>query len=178
MQVIYKESLKINLGSRDRKIPGFKNIDIYEHPGVDYVGDVSDLSRFKDREVSEIFASNILEHFPHTKTLDVLKEWHRVLEDGGRLYLSVPNFRRAIQIYLKTGFKDWIQNFIMGDQAYPTAFHYAIFDEVKLIELVMAAGFKSAETVIDFGFADQKDCSTIRSNLDGQHVCLNMVVTK
>ncbi len=175
---IVKEILRLNLGSRDRIIPGFKNMDLEQHPGVEYVGDVGDLSRFGDESVGEIFASNILEHFKHTQTAAVLKEWHRVLERGGKLYLSVPNFRRAVQIYLRTGFKDWIENLLMGDQGYDTAVHYALFDETRITELLTSAGFRVIELVDSFKFAPEKDCSNLRSNIDMLPVCINLEAVK
>lgn len=154
-------------------------MDIDAHPGVDYVGDVSDLSRFADGSISVLFASNILEHFPHTKTLDVLREWNRVLEAGGKLHLSVPDFSRVAELYVKHGFSEWIQNFLMGDQEYKTAFHYAIFDESRLMKLCGDAGFSTFERVYgSFPFAELKDCSNLVSNIDGQQVCLNATVVK
>jgi|SRR6185369_2802567 len=160
-------------------MPGFKNMDIDAHDGVDFVGDVSDLSRFKDCSIAEIFASNILEHFPHRDTLKVLREWHRVLEPGGKLYVSVPDFARAVELYKKFGLKDWIQNFLCGDQEYKTAFHYAIFDTDKLLDVLKHAGFSKVERIGGtFPIANPKDCSNMTSNADGRLVCLNVVVIK
>lgn len=172
------EKLKLNLGSRDRNVKGFQNVDIDKHPGVDFVCDVSDLSQFKDESVSEILASNILEHFPHVRTVEVLKEWRRVLEPGGLLYLSVPDFKRTVDIYLQRGLEPWIQNFICGDQGYATAFHYAIFDTNSLRELVAKADFSEISIVNRFAFTPGNDCSNLKSTVDGKLVCLNAVVVK
>ncbi len=172
------QDLKLNLGSRTRHMEGFKNMDIDPHEGVDYLGDVSDLSRFEPESVAAIFASNILEHFPHTQTKSVLIEWNRVLKPGGFLYLSVPDFARAVAIYHDAGLKDWVQNFLMGDQGYKTAFHYAIFDEERLSEIVLSAGFRECSFVETFPFADHADCSNNVSNIDGKFVSLNAVVRK
>lgn len=157
---------------------GYLNMDVDAHPGVDYVGDVSDLSRFTDGSIDKVFASNILEHFPHVRTLEVLKEWRRVLRVGGTLYLSVPDFARTVTIYRAEGLKDWIQNFICGDQTYKTAFHYAIFDENRLRNLTLMAGFHECSFVESFDFADPKDCSNMISTFDAKPVCLNAVVRK
>lgn len=172
------ETLKLNLGSRTRKMAGFKNMDIDAHEGVDFVGDVSDLSRFESESVAAIFASNILEHFPHTCTHNVLTEWNRVLRPGGALYLSVPDFARAVEIYKKTGLRDWIQNFLMGDQPYATAFHYAIFDEERLRDIVLSVGFRECSAVERFLFAAPEDCSNNISTHDGKLISLNMVAVK
>lgn len=170
--------LKLNLGSRDRRVDGFKNMDIDAHPGVDYVGDVSDLSQFADGSVAEILASNILEHFPHTRTAGVLKEWHRVLAPGGKLYVSVPDFARAVELYETGGLENWVENFLMGDQVYETAFHYAIFDESRLYYRLMDAGFKEMFVVTHFGFTAPEDCSNLVSTLDEKPVCLNAIAVK
>lgn len=173
-----KELLKLNLGSRNRDIPGFKGMDIDQHEGVDFVGDISDLSMFESGSVGEIYASHVLEHFPHTKTLDVLKEWARVLTPGGILYVAVPDFKRAVEIYQKHGFCSWVQNFLMGDQGYKTAFHYAIFDEKKLREQLILAGFSEASRVVEFQVGNKNDCSRMVFSYDNQPVSLNMVAVK
>jgi predicted SAM-dependent methyltransferase len=172
------DDLKLNLGSRDRVIPGFKNMDLEANPGVEFVGDVSELSRFTDESVAEIFASNILEHFSHAKTVTVLKEWRRVLKAGGKLHISVPDFQRAIALYKRCGLADWIENFVTGDQGYPTAFHYAIFDEERLTQKLREVGFMEIKRVRTFDFAPENDCSNLASTLDLKPVCINMTAVK
>ena len=129
--MISKECLKLNLGSRDRSLPGYQNMDCESHTGVDFVGNVSDLSLFDSESIEAIRASHILEHFPHVDTMKVLKEWSRVMVKGGILEVSVPDFKRAIELS-SDGVSPWVENFLMGDQGYKTAFHYSIFDEKKL----------------------------------------------
>lgn len=168
----------LNLGSRNRAIPDFLSMDCDPHDGVDIVGDISDLSRFADNSVGEIYASHILEHFPHTKTEAVLKEWLRVIEPGGKLYVGVPDFARAIEIYSVTGLRPWITNFLMGDQEYKTAFHYRLFDEESLSFMLRAAGFADCFRVEYFPIGDPLDCSNMVSNIDKQSVSLNMIAVK
>lgn len=152
-------------------------MDIDPHPGVDFVGDVSDLSRFQDGSVEEIYASHILEHFSHRKTLDVLKEWNRVLPRGGILYVGVPDFSRTIALYSRHGLVDWIRNFLYGDQEYKTAFHYTCFDESSLAVLLMQSGFSDVSRVERFPFGED-DCSAKVDTLDRKPVSLNMVAVK
>lgn len=168
----------LNLGSRNRAIPGFLNMDCDKHEGVDIVGDIADLSRFEDGSVGEIYASHCLEHFPHVKTLDVLKEWHRVLDPQGILYVAVPDFKRTVELYARCGLNDWVQNYLMGDQGYATAFHYSLFDEARLRGLLLKAGFSEASRVENFPIGDPLDCSRNVSNIDMKSVSLNFVVVK
>jgi predicted SAM-dependent methyltransferase len=176
--MIATETLKLNLGSRTRLMPGFKNMDIDAHDGVDFVGDVSDLSRFADGSVSEIYASHILEHFPHLKTLDVLKEWSRVLSPGGKLYVAVPDFARCVELYGTLGLDQWIVNFLSGDQIYATAYHYNLFDEPRLTKYLADSGFSDSFRVEAFPIGDENDCSNLASTIDGERVSLNMVAIR
>lgn len=154
-------------------------MDCDPHPGVDVVGDVGDLSRFPDGSVEAIHASHVLEHFPHPKTPEVLKEWARVLTDGGLLYVAVPDFKRTVEIYLKSGFlSDWVVNYLWGDQGYKTAYHYTGFDEGRLRGLLLGAGFSEASRVDVLPVNDPLDCSNNKSNIDGKSVSLNMVCVR
>lgn len=173
-----KEKIKLNLGCRTRSKEGWLNLDIDPHPGVDFVGDASDLSRFKDGEIAEIYASHILEHFGFNRTLPVLKEWARVLEPGGKLYVAVPDFARCVELYGMCGLNDWIVRFLMGDQAYKTAYHYDLFDEGRLTKLLSAAGFSDSFTVEEFPDSEDGECSNLASTIDGERVSLNMIATK
>ena len=157
-------------------------MDIEPHPGVDYVGDVSDLSRFPDGSVDEIYASHILEHFSHTNTEAVLREWGRALGPQGILYVGVPDFSRTVVLYSKYGLNEWVRNFLYGDQSYPTAYHYTCFDESALALLLLKSGFSDVSRVEFFPFESNPgvpgDCSTNISTWDGKSVSLNMVAIK
>lgn len=181
--MVLTKPIKLNLGSRDKKIDGYISVDCDPHSGVDIVADVRNLSQFETGSVREIFASNILEHFPHTETLDVLKEWFRVLEPKGILYLSVPDFDVAMDVYMKHGLKEtWLRNFIWGDQEYKTAFHYTGFDEDSLRNLVYQAGFSEFSRVDRLPVSHKDDCSNNMLTLDGDPtgvlVSLNAVCVK
>ena len=172
------EKLRLNLGCRTRVLDGWKNFDCDPHQGVDVVGDIRNLSAFADNSVAEIMASHCLEHLPHPETLSALKEWHRVLEPGGKLYVAVPDFERAVEIYGIVGLDQWIVNFLSGDQGYKTAFHYNLFDEARLSALLKEAGFSESFRVELFPIGDEKDCSTNISTIDGLPVSLNLIATK
>ena len=125
---VIKTKIKLNLGCRTRTMADWKNFDCDPHDGVDIVGDVRDLHMFGDGEVSEIYAAHVAEHVPHPKTPSLFREWARVLEPGGILYVAVPDFKRTVEIYLKLGLNQWVQEYLSGGQEYATAYHYALFD--------------------------------------------------
>lgn len=85
--------MKLNLASGDDWRDGYVNIDFREDV-ADVVADVADLKGFEDESVEEILALDALEHFPASRTQEILAEWRRVLCPGGLLTLRVPNLLR------------------------------------------------------------------------------------
>lgn len=168
--------IRLNLGGRGTKIPGFLTVDLSKEHDVDMSADVSKLP-IEDDSVSEIYASQILEHFPHVQTLDVLSEWHRVLRPKGKIVIGVPDFDRAVALYKQYGLTDYICNFLYGDQTYDLAYHYAPFTFARLAGLLSKGGFVGIKrlTVMPHGLAD---CSDQVCNADGKPVSLNVEAFK
>ncbi len=174
--MIATETIKLNLGGRGTKIPGFLTVDLSPEHDVDIKADVSKLP-FEDGSVSEIYSSHILEHFPHVKTNEVLKEWHRVLIPGGRIYIAVPDFHRTIELYNEVGLVPWVVNFLYGDQIYPLAFHYAPFTFGTLAKQLIDVGFSDVKRLGNMPYG-LKDCSRLLSNLDMRPISLNVEARK
>lgn len=177
MNAVLEQTLKLNLGGRGTKIDGFLTVDLSTEHDVDIRSDVSDLSMFKDGTVDEIYASHVLEHFPHTRTQAVLSEWCRVLRNGGKLFVSVPDFERAIELYGKIGMTDYIVNLLYGDQGYPLAFHYAPFTGARLFSLLNNSGFSDFKRIkwMPYGL---NDCSDLVDTYDGKPISLTVEATK
>ena len=175
--MIATEELKLNLGGRGTRIEGFTSVDLSSEHDVDITADVSNLSIFESGSVAEIYASQILEHFPHVQTLKVLKEWFRVLQKGGRLYIGVPDFQRGVELYRQFGLTDYVTNLLFGDQGYDLAFHYAPFTFGRLAGLLNEAGFRQIKRLTDMPY-NLNDCSALRCNADGKSVSLNVEAIK
>lgn len=171
------EQVKLNLGGRDTRIPGFMNVDVYQGENVDVIGDISKLTMYQDNSVNEIYASNCLEHFPHVKTGEVLSEWFRVLEPDGKIYISVPDFNEMVRCYKHFGLTDWIRNMIWGDQIYDKAFHYTLFTFHTMAYSLGMAGFKQIRRIEKMPYAII-DCSTLADGVEGKSVMLNVEAVK
>jgi predicted SAM-dependent methyltransferase len=133
-----KKYLHIGCGTNILPKP-FKNLDIRKSSGVNYVGLAYPL-KFKTNSFDLVYASHVLEHFKKKDTLNVLKEWVRVLKPNGILRISVPSLDNLIKIY-KTDNK--IENIIgpmVGGQTYKQNFHYNLFNEKSLTEYLKKSG--------------------------------------
>jgi len=134
---------KLHLGSGDRIIPGFVNVDMRDMPGVDISGfDVADLSRFEANSFELIYACHVLEHLPRPKTFPTLLEWNRVLKKGGVLRVAVPDWEATVEVYRRTGDYENLLNWIYGGRDYDGNQHYRQFTFSGLKTLLIEAGFK------------------------------------
>jgi len=138
------KSIKLHLGCGQRHIPGFVHIDVQPAPHVDIVGPVERLP-MDDASVSLIYACHVLEHFGRYSYKTVLKEWFRVLDPGGILRLSVPDFAACAGIYYENGLADGLSGLvglIIGGQRNEHDFHKMIFDEDFLRRDLVETGFR------------------------------------
>ena len=170
------ELLKINIGCWDTRLPGWKSLDIRPEVKPDFVADMGYLP-FEKNTVAEIYASNCAEHVSHTETLAVLKEWHRVLVPGGKLWLSVPDFDVVMRYYPTHGLTPYLINLLYGEQNGKYAFHHICFTWANLRELLDQAGFQSAERLLELPYG-VKDASRLVDTLTGESVAINAEVTK
>jgi len=83
-------SKRLNVGcGRDIK-DGWVNLDRHSLPGVDVVHNIEDLPLpFADEEFDYVYCKDVLEHCDY---IPVLRDLHRILKIGGRIFIKVPHF--------------------------------------------------------------------------------------
>ena len=91
--------IKLNLGCGGMILPDYTNCDKYDER-ADLKCDVVDLP-FDDNSVDHIYASHIIEHFDFYQAFDVLKEWRRVLKEGGSLAVETPDLLGTCKAFIK-----------------------------------------------------------------------------
>ena len=140
--------MKLHIGCGKRHIPGFTHIDQVAFPHVDFVQDIRTLPNFKDETASLIYACQVIEYFDREELPIVLKEWRRVLQPGGILRLSVPDFEVISRLY-RTGLKlEWFLGTLYGkipDGKGRHVYHRTTFDEASLSAVLVSAGFVRPE---------------------------------
>jgi len=173
-----REPLRLHLGGRQRK-QGWKILNAQPGPGVDFVGDCSDLSQFADGSVRDVYASHVLEHLGYHQALPrALGEIHRVLEPGGRALISVPDFEVVCRLFTdprRTPQERFqLMRIAFGGQVDAWDFHYVGLTWEFLDEYLRKAGFASPARVGDFGLFE--DTSSLR--VLGEPISLNVIATK
>lgn len=92
----------LEIGPGASPLPGFITVDIDPARKPDYLADAAQRLPFADNTFSLVFASHVLEHLPWYQSLDVLREWVRVLQPGGALEIWVPDGLRICQALVAT----------------------------------------------------------------------------
>lgn len=141
--------MKLHIGCGEKYLPGYKHLDARKFPHVDYVtDDLSNLSMFENNTIEEIYACHILEHFTREEMESgiILKEWYRILKDGGILRIAVPNFEAIVDEYLSSKNLDSLMGLLYGGQDYEYNFHFQTYDFNRISHLLKNIGFSEIKT--------------------------------
>jgi len=169
---------RLHIGGQVRT-PGWEVLNALAGPAVDHAGNANDLSRFEDGSFAEVYASHVLEHLDHRGEMQrALREWFRVLQPGGKLYVSVPDLcilaplltREDLQ--MKDRFRVIAMIFGAHEDAYD--YHKVGFDVHVLRYFLEEAGFSECERVADFGLFDD----TSRLVFAGAPISINMIARR
>jgi len=140
--------MKLHLGCGKRYIPGFIHVDTVKFPHVDYVQDIRALPQFEDKSVELIYACQTLTYFDREEIAEVLREWLRVLAQGGTLRLSLINFETIVRLY-NTGmplesFLGWLYGkWSDGESGF--IYKKTTFDFTSATKVLREAGFSDIE---------------------------------
>lgn len=167
--------VRLNLGGQQTHIPGFKSVDINPEWNPDIVGDFLNLP-VPDASIHEIYASHCFEHVQKTVAPLVLKEWRRVLVDGGKLWISVPDFDAMVNLYKKVGMTTWVEHVLYGDQSTPLDIHYRGFVFDTLAAELCNAGFSDLVRIDNLPYG-VLDASKIVDSVNGIPISLNIEAT-
>jgi len=91
--------MRLHIGGEEIK-EGWKILNIQKKPGVDFIGDITDLSQFEDESIEEVYASHVLEHVSIINIQKTFNGVHRILKKGGKFYISVPNLESIAEVFL------------------------------------------------------------------------------
>lgn len=173
-----QQVLRLHVGGW-QMMPGWKILNIQAGPGVDYVGDCTDLSQFADGSVEEIYASHVLEHLGYVEKLPrALAEFRRALKAGGVARISVPDFEILCRMFVDPRYsaeqRMHIMRMAFGGQVDADDFHHVGLSFEILSDFLRSAGFSRVERVADFGLFE--DTSLFK--FAGVPISLNVIAYK
>ena len=169
--------MKLHIGGKEKK-EGWKILNIQKFEGVDFLGDISDLSQFENNSIEEVYASHVVEHVPHKKVNETLKGVYRILSENGKFYISVPDMDVLCKIFIDSkappDVKFHIMRMMFGGQVDEFDFHYFGSNFEFMRDFLTNAGFKRIEKVKSFSlFKDTSDYAPY-----GEPISLNVIAHK
>ena len=169
---------RLHIGGKEPKA-GWEIVDIYDAPHVDHKRNANDLSIFEDGTFVEVYASHVLEHFEYRFDLvPTLKEWRRVLTDGGTLYVSVPNLGTLCKLFIDDDTTPQesfdIMRMMFGGHMTEHDFHLVGLDPALLADFLTQAGFRNIRKVDSFDLFDDTSANRFKGTL----ISCNMIAEK
>lgn len=170
---------KLHIGGKVSH-PEWELLNIQAGPNVDHIGDAKDLSQFEDETFDELYASHVAEHFDYRGPLvQTLREWHRVLKPGGKLYISVPDMNVLCQLFLNRreltlDHRFHVMRMMFGGHVDRYDYHYVGLDFDILTSLLKMAKFRGCKRVEAFDIFDD----TSKFRFAGVLISLNVIAYK
>ena len=169
--------MKLHIGGVETK-EGWEILNISQRHGVNFLGDISDLSQFSDESCEEIYASHVFEHVPQQKALETLKGIHRIQKTGGKFYVSVPDMDILCHLFINPqaspDTKFHAMRMMFGGQVDPHDFHYIGWNQLFLFDFLRQAGYNNIQKVDSFGIFN--DTSEFKPY--GFPISLNVIAQK
>lgn len=170
---------KLHIGA-NMPTPGWETLNVIPLAGIDHVSDARDLSKFPDKTFEALYASHVLEHFDYKDEVKaVLVEWWRLLQPGGRIFISVPDLGKLCGLFLQTDRFDindrfMIMRMMFGGHMDMFDYHQTAFNQEFLTCFMAEAGFEKITRVEEFSLF--KDTSSLRYG--GELISLNLTATR
>lgn len=136
------DDLRLNLGCGHLPLEGYVNVDARELDGVDVVADAGSLP-FEPDSVAAIHSAHLLEHFPiEDLTRMLLPYWFSLLSPGGTFSAVVPDAETMLAEHAagRMSFDD-LRRVTYGEQEYEGNFHFNMFSQAMLCDLLRDTGF-------------------------------------
>lgn len=150
---------KLHIGGGWRRLDGWLNTDLDLIPDVMRM-DATQRFPFKDRTFQYVYTEHMIEHVSHPKGVDMLRECHRVMREGGVIRVITPNLAAILGLYSSDRRADqqeyllWFCQTFVPQECSPNAVsainamfrlwgHQYIYDEDTLADTMRAAGFSS-----------------------------------
>jgi predicted SAM-dependent methyltransferase len=143
-------SVKLNLGCGDNKLPGFINIDSFAGVKPDLVHNIIETPLpYKDNSVDEVVFFHCIEHIPEHLHERVLGEIFRVLKKEAKFLISYPEFLKCVENYKTNlrGHRKFWKATIYGRQSHAGDYHVTLMDTRFFKQVLKKVGFEIVKVV-------------------------------
>lgn len=152
--ILFDESIDVGIDPNSRELERAREYGAYS----ELINCFGDSIPKPDKSFNTIFSNSVLEHIP--KIDDVLKEAHRLLADGGKMYATIPTdmfdkYSMLYQILSFLGLKGLAERYRVFFNNFWA--HYHFYDEKGWRDVFERNGFRVVEAK---EYAGKKICLT------------------
>lgn len=141
--------MKLHIGCGGVKLPGYTNLDIIDENGAaDEIIDCTDILTTHpewEGKVEEILGLHVFEHFYYDEAVRALGQYYKLLTDGGRLVLEMPNFAALCMMVFNGDDTSLTMGYIFGSHSRDGQVHYWGWHPETLYKALKDAGFTAIE---------------------------------
>jgi len=137
----YKDKLHLGCGSIYLE-PNYLNVD-FQMPStgnIDLIADVTNLD-LPTNFFSEISSFHVVEHIQRPKIISMFESWYKLLKNGGKLILELPDFDKIAKKYVLGD--ESMKVHMWGNQENPGQFHFWGYSFKSLKKDLESVGFKN-----------------------------------
>ncbi|MFA5032166.1 MAG: glycosyltransferase [bacterium] len=133
--------LRLHIGCGKVYKKGYVNIDLYKNSFADVIMDACSLG-FQGNSAELVESYHMIEHVLIPEAKQMLKEWFRVLQPGGKLIIECPNGDKCIEDYMNAP-TDHNMTMIFGGQRSRADCHLAGYNFERLSRFLKESGFEN-----------------------------------
>jgi len=170
---------KLHIGGR-QQADGWEILNANPALYVDHVCNANELSQFANDTFSEIYASHVVEHLDYKNELtSTLNEWRRIMEPGGRIYISVPDLDVLAGLILSKNKltpdeRFFVMRMMFGGHVDKYDYHVVGLNEEFLRGFLISTGYVKILKVDGFGLFDD----TSNMKFKDVAISLNLIAEK
>lgn len=149
--------LRLNLGCGDMLLDGYINVDKYDdHADRQWDAVALPLS---SNSVDEIYSSHLIEHFDFHQGQQVLKEWKRVLKEGGVLGIETPDFLASCKKFVNANEQERVELYshFFSTPWIDGQVHKFLYTPVQMRWTLEQLGFKEIHQERALRYIDRED---------------------
>lgn len=137
--------IQYNFGCGHNKLEGFINVDVEPSVEPDEVMDFLKPLPIETGTVDRIVFFHVIEHIHESHHPNLLLEFHRILRDGGEIFIAYPEFAKIAHNWLDNykGHRTHWKHCIYGLQRYPSDYHVSLMSSDEFKELLTRCGFEN-----------------------------------
>lgn len=168
--------MKLYVGARDIRLPGYKTVDIDPKQNPDFVADMLDMHVIPDASCDEVMATAVLEHVDWPNGFKALAEMTRILKPGGVLKICVPDMGALSRMILNGGSDFHVLALIYGVGGIDNPFeaHRYGYTSGMLLDILQVLGYGKFDWFNNAGIGDATGGWTPR--IPTSRLCENMNV--